>query len=558
MLLRELLEAKPTAAAIMFGRFNPPHFGHVDAWKVAANFPVWYIGTNQSTQGPKDPLPFEIKIEAMKTLYPEIEGHLVAEQNWFTLAVKVFKELGEDITLKVVTDPEDKDIYVSMIQKQNGIQGPHGYYKFQSIEWEPSERKSEASLVRKSVKENNPADFKKYSGTDPNMPIAGRPYFELVRKYMLPYMQAEEEDLKKKQERERIKAEKEKAKAEKKDKKNSGMDLATLRSAAKNAKPASELKGVAEDAEPMDREFALVKKLGRLGERIVQNPKLWAKYEEANNSDNTDWIVSLIMDGTGATFKEVLRLSDLFGEIGGGMGRIIDFAWAVKEGTWEEDFMDPYRKHKNQDVEEGDKKPHPKTWHDVDPKLGKQVDKMTQAEKVKKGLAHPGTLKKKKDLEEYGDTAKGQKMLTKVQKRAVDRMIKAADKGDAKTAGKNQDTANRAWDRMDTSEDGSKAMAHTAKSLENPPKVMQHRAKRDQEREKQLKYRDIAKRNESFDLKTSLQELSNDMLGKYKKAASADASKADKEGNFRRGDKRFSGIVKATKKQFDNDAKDKK
>ena len=51
-------------------------------------------------------------------------------------------------------------------------------------------------------------------------------------------------------------------------------------------------------------------------------------------------------------------------------------------------------------------------------------------------------------LEEYGDTAKGQKMLTKVQKRAVDRMIKADDKRDAAGAKKNQQTANRAWDRM--------------------------------------------------------------------------------------------------------------
>jgi hypothetical protein len=48
-------------------------------------------------------------------------------------------------------------------------------------------------------------------------------------------------------------------------------------------------------------------------------------------------------------------------------------------------------------VEKGDKKPYPKTWHDVDPKLGKQVDKMSQAEKVKKGLAHPNTLKKSKE-----------------------------------------------------------------------------------------------------------------------------------------------------------------
>ena len=103
---------------------------------------------------------------------------------------------------------------------------------------------------------------------------------------------------------------------------------------------------MAEDAEPMDREFALVKKLGRLGERIVQNPKLWDKYSEVVEGDDPDWIISLIQDGTGATYKEVLRLSDLFGEIGGGLGRIIDFAWAVKEGTWEKDFLNPYRQHR--------------------------------------------------------------------------------------------------------------------------------------------------------------------------------------------------------------------
>jgi hypothetical protein len=103
----------------------------------------------------------------------------------------------------------------------------------------------------------------------------------------------------------------------------------------------------------------------------------------------------------------------------------------------------------------------------------------------------------------------------------------------------------------------SNAMADTAKRLSNKDdgKVAKLRAAGDKRREDQLKGRNIAKRNESVDLKTSLQELSNDMLGKYKKAASADASKADKEGNFKRGDKRFNGIVKATNKQFANDAK---
>jgi hypothetical protein len=48
------------------------------------------------------------------------------------------------------------------------------------------------------------------------------------------------------------------------------------------------------------------------------------------------------------------------------------------------------------------------------------------------------------------------------------------------------------------------------------------------------------------------------MLGRYKKAAGDDATKADKAGDFEKGHKRFKGIVKATNKQFDNDMKGKK
>lgn len=46
-----------------------------------------------------------------------------------------------------------------------------------------------------------------------------------------------------------------------------------------------------------------------------------------------------------------------------------------------------------QDVVEGQM---PKTWQDIDPTVGKQVDKMSQAEKVKKGFAHPDTLNTEK------------------------------------------------------------------------------------------------------------------------------------------------------------------
>ena len=53
-----------------------------------------------------------------------------------------------------------------------------------------------------------------------------------------------------------------------------------------------------------------------------------------------------------------------------------------------------------------------------------------------------------------------------------------------------------------------------------------------------------------------INELSTNKLAQYKTAAAANAKKADSQGNYKRGDKRMSGIVRATKKQFANDEKD--
>ena len=76
MRLKELFEAK-LSVGIIFGRFNPPHKGHRAAWEMASKNPQWFVGTNQSTVGPKDPLPYDVKIEAMKAIWPELEGHIV-------------------------------------------------------------------------------------------------------------------------------------------------------------------------------------------------------------------------------------------------------------------------------------------------------------------------------------------------------------------------------------------------------------------------------------------------------------------------------------------------
>lgn len=54
-----------------------------------------------------------------------------------------------------------------------------------------------------------------------------------------------------------------------------------------------------------------------------------------------------------------------------------------------------------------------------------------------------------------------------------------------------------------------------------------------------------------------ISEISTELLARYKTKAAADASEADKAGDYARGDKRFSGITKATNKQFANDAKER-
>jgi hypothetical protein len=104
--------------------------------------------------------------------------------------------------------------------------------------------------------------------------------------------------------------------------------------------------------EQPDREAELIKKLGQLGTLIVQNPKLWNKYSAAIDNNNVDWIIALIQDRTGANRNEVVHLSNLFGEIGGGLGRLVDFAWAVKEGTWVEDFVEPWTQYRNRGIAE--------------------------------------------------------------------------------------------------------------------------------------------------------------------------------------------------------------
>lgn len=82
----------------------------------------------------------------------------------------------------------------------------------------------------------------------------------------------------------------------------------------------------------------------------------------------------------------------------------------------------------------------------------------------------------------------------------------------------------------------------------------QLRAKQKREENfKKAKDRELGNKPKARDIQVN--ELSTEKLAQYKTAASKQASSSDKAGDYKRADKRFSGIVKATKKQFANDEK---
>lgn len=169
---------------IIFGRFNPPHKGHVKAWSMTSENSAWYVGTNQDTQGPKDPLPFDVKIEVMKAMYPNLEGHLVAEQSWLTLASYAFKKHSNIKTLFCYTD----EAWVTKtIMAYNGKEGPHGFYKFENIEQKATPRLSSATDLRNAVQAGDREAFARAAGVPADTVVAGHPFFDLVAHYLSKY-----------------------------------------------------------------------------------------------------------------------------------------------------------------------------------------------------------------------------------------------------------------------------------------------------------------------------------------------------------------------------------
>lgn len=180
MKLNELFEPRKQTVGIIFGRFNPPHKGHKAAWEVASKADHWFVGTNENTQGPKDPLPFNVKVEAMKTVWPIVESHIVSTNTWLTMASDIYNQYG-DVNLLVCTE----ESWVTEALKQyNGKDLQHGYYNFSRITQQPTPRLSSATALRDAVVSGSREAFSEAAGVDADTMIAGESYFDIVANHL--------------------------------------------------------------------------------------------------------------------------------------------------------------------------------------------------------------------------------------------------------------------------------------------------------------------------------------------------------------------------------------
>ena len=152
MRIRELFEADNGTdkhVTFCFGRMNPPTIGHkvvFDTMKAQGGDMKIFV--SQSQDNKKNPLNYSQKIDFIRKLHPSYANDVVDNSNLNT-AWKVASYLYDQgyRHATFVGGEERRKMYESL-KKYNGEEGPHGFYDFETFDFESTgERDEEASGI---------------------------------------------------------------------------------------------------------------------------------------------------------------------------------------------------------------------------------------------------------------------------------------------------------------------------------------------------------------------------------------------------------------------------
>jgi nicotinic acid mononucleotide adenylyltransferase len=177
--------------AFAFGRFNPPTVGHkklIDTVVDASDGGDFYIFTSQSQDPDKNPLDYQIKVNFLKKLFPDIQDKIVYDvsiKNVLQAADKLKANGYTDATFVCGSDrvPE----FTKLLNTWNGMDKTPRFGVLNIISSGEREDGMEgvggvsASMAREFVKNN---DFESFKGTVPNNPQLAKELFDAVKQGM--------------------------------------------------------------------------------------------------------------------------------------------------------------------------------------------------------------------------------------------------------------------------------------------------------------------------------------------------------------------------------------
>jgi hypothetical protein len=153
MFLQQLFEAiDKQHAAFCFGRMNPPTIGHEQLINTVANAAAggdYFVFVSQTQDSKKNPLDYQTKIKFVKAMFANHAGHVVEDTQLKTImqvAAWLYSKGYRKVTFVAGSDRLEN--FKELLEKYNGVEGPAGMYKFDSINFVSSgERDPDADGV---------------------------------------------------------------------------------------------------------------------------------------------------------------------------------------------------------------------------------------------------------------------------------------------------------------------------------------------------------------------------------------------------------------------------
>ena len=133
----EFLVENTKEVAFVFGRFNPPTIGHqivFDKLKTVARSGSYRVYASKSLDPKKNPLDFKTKIKFLRKMFPKHARSIMADKDVrtvFDILVKLYDQGFTKVSM-VVGDDRVKEFTI-LLDKYNGVDGRHGYYKFEGL-----------------------------------------------------------------------------------------------------------------------------------------------------------------------------------------------------------------------------------------------------------------------------------------------------------------------------------------------------------------------------------------------------------------------------------------